>query len=271
MHSLCTSYSFTLSIIHLHTTPPRSPPPPTIATTVHTRCTLPPRLILDLPMRHALPEILFPLPIHTDRPTPTPHPLLLPHKALPSLSPPTPPSIHTLFAKPFLSPTDSAKIRTHRPRLLPFRRPRGRWPFHKLIRPRILPGQLLLEPPQRRFRQDFDALTFSVLQFPEYVRIAGFARLCAVVDDESVVVGKGAAFVDAAVRDPGAVEAETCPDGGVDVFVCLAEGAVGAAAIEGVDGVVDAWCAVLMLELVQSFPSTSTLFSHMSLSTRKMR
>ena len=111
----------------------------------------------------------------------------------------------------------------------------------------VAAGEFALEAPEGGFGQDFDGGGVAPFDFPVDFGIRGALVVGAVVDDELVGVGEGAAFVGAAVENAGALEALPCADGGVDVFVGLAEGPVGLPAVEGVDGGVMAGSAYLLV------------------------
>lgn len=115
-----------------------------------------------------------------------------------------------------------------------------------VIRLCIPSGEFALEAPEGRFGEDFDGGGVAGFDAPVDFGVGGALVVGAVVDDELVGVGEGVAFVGAAVEDAGAFEAEARADGGVDVFVCLAEGAVDGAPVERVDGRVLAWSAGLI-------------------------
>ena len=69
-------------------------------------------------------------------------------------------------------------------------------------------------------------------------RTDGTLSVRLVVDDEFVLVGKGARFIVAAVKLSRALETEACANGGVNVLVCLAQGAVCCPTCKGIYGVV---------------------------------
>jgi hypothetical protein len=227
---------------------PLAPSPPPV----------PPRLVLRVPMRHRLPNLRLtsvihagpgptpraPIPLHHTPPPRTPRIRLLIHGKRAArrhrfsyrVSPPLAHHART----PRRRRRARAHIRAHGPLASPLAiaglgRRRA---FDIVVRIRVFSRELALQTPQRCFRQDLDRVCVAPLDAPVDLWVGGALAVRPVVDDQLVAVGQGARFVVAAVQLPWALKPEASADAGVDVFVCLAQGAVCCAAREGIDGVV---------------------------------